>query len=85
MVLSGPLTEKQLAQIHNLTLNCDNKYDMFEHLVCIGVNASHALIMSNSYSKQCASFTLLPLVSTIAPREYHWDSFSKMMFYNYNG
>jgi hypothetical protein len=81
MIITAKLTETQIKQVHNLILNCDNKQDMFDHLIAIGLNAFHAILMSNSYERQKASYTLMALIPDIKPREYHWNEFEKRMIY----
>lgn len=77
MTITTSLTEKQLRQVHNLMMNCRNKQEMFDHLISIGLNAFHALHMSNSFESLYAgrsivkvSFTVLPLISQVKPRTY---------------
>lgn len=77
MFITTTLTQKQLRQVHNLMMNCRNKQEMAEHLLDIGINAFHAIHMSNSFNSLYegrtmvkVSFTVLPLVSQVAARSY---------------
>lgn len=80
MIITTKLTEKQLAQVHNLIIACSTKQDMFDHLISIGVNAFNALLMSNSFERQTASFTLRPIIEAgIEPRQYDWNDYYKCM------
>lgn len=74
MIISKQLTSDQLRQVHNLIMNCTDKQDMFDHLIHIGLNAFHAIIMSNSYNKQNASYSVLPLVAQQQRKTYHYEN-----------
>ena len=77
MIITTTLTERQLRKVNNLMLNCRNKQEMFDGLWDIGLNAFHALHMSNSFEPLYASrsivkvsFTVLSPISQVAPRTY---------------
>jgi hypothetical protein len=77
MIITYKVTQEQLRKIHNLMMNCRNKQEMAEHLIDIGLNAFHAIYMSNSFkplyearSIVKTSFTVLPLIKGISPRTY---------------
>jgi hypothetical protein len=77
MTITTKLTDKQLRQVHNLMLNCRDKQDMFNHLIDIGLNAFHALLMSNSFNSLYegrsivkVAHSVLPIVEQVKPRTY---------------
>lgn len=73
MLITTKLTEKQLNQVNNLMMNCSDKMDMFDHLIHIGLNGFHALHMSNSYSAEKFSYSLIPLVKQVQRKTYHCE------------
>lgn len=74
MIISLKLTEKQTNQVLNLIVNCTDKQDMFDNLIHIGINAFHAIIMSNSFVKQNVSYSVIPLVKQQQKRTYHYEN-----------
>jgi hypothetical protein len=77
MMITTKLTDKQLRQVHNLMLNCRDKQDMFDHLIDIGLNAFHALHMSNSFNSLYegrsivkVAHSVLSIVEQVKPRTY---------------
>jgi hypothetical protein len=74
MIITQTLNETQLRQINNLLQHCNNKMEMFDHLISIGFSAFHSLHMSNSFNSAKYSYSVVPLVAQQQRKTYHCEA-----------